>query len=705
MMSTHDSKRRKRTDAEAELLSSEFVQIPKDIVCDRLSRNLRILTFTPSNEPALSVVILGSNVSFLMSGKARLVHLLGTPIHILGASVKADVRATHVLFSPTSHAPITIRQLGTKDSSNAVTKEALQRTISDVLSSVSPTMVDLIWEACTEMEPEVSVLLFLTYACRLTDSVCSVKKFKNLYTIQTDYSSPADAGIVSSLGFSFSLCDSTHGFRVSSEMVQLAEHFVALCTAHYESLSTEAMHSASKPPTLLVAGPKGAGKSSLLRFVINYFLTVGGAQSEIAVLDFDVGQPEFTPSALISLTVVQKPLFGPPFVHQLLGEPKPLCQCFVGCITPSDNPNFYVDCMHYVFGMYQSMPDPKPPLLVNTMGWTQGLGLTLLTEQIILVKPDIVAQLQLNADQPGARQNLPVMDTDSLRSMEGWHLRDLSDQEFNHQVAIIPSLSRSKHQSSVQSNLGAPDHRDLTLLAYFVATLANAPTSLPARGRNDPLGHPVSHFLDCLPYRVPLSCPNPTSSSSDNPDGSAASKLTESAEDDFRLGVCLIQPKSSLFRNPFELLTIDLDALLACLNATLVALCAVPPNLMELTNTTPPCKVIRENPVCKCIGLAICRAIDPSAGLLYLTTGIPDEDLLEVTGILRGFVNLPQCFFLEQPIPIQSDGEPKPVQLPYLGPAETQGPGRISIPSRRSYPRTQHHEFHRTGSSEAYEHS
>lgn len=42
-------------------------------------------------------------------------------------------------------------------------------------------------------------------------------------------------------------------------------------------------------------------------------------------------------------------------------------------------------------------------------------------------------------------------------------------------------------------------------------------------------------------------------------------------------------------------------------------------------------------------------------------------------------------------------------QLPYLGPADIQGTGRAGLPSKRSYPRTNHHDIHRTGTFNSFD--
>ncbi|VDP84862.1 unnamed protein product [Echinostoma caproni] len=340
------------------------------------------------------------------------------------------------------------------------------------------------------------------------------------------------------------------------------------------------------------------------------------------------------------------------------------------------------------------------------------MGMALLVEQIVLTKPDIVAQIQLNAKQPNARLNLPVLDGSTLRSMSGWDSRDwlwsikptypLGDSHME-----VKDKIQNKSTSLPANRYGAPDHRDLTLLAYFMTGLEDAPTSLPSRPKTSPLGHPVAHFLDCLPYHVPvadpliLDTPNPESGTTPmHVDEMRTS--TEPQGNSFRLAVCLMGSAAGLFPSPAYQLPLTLETVMACLNATIVALCAVPPDAIQPCPNSRLSAVVPFDPVCECLGLAICRAVDSTAGILYLTTGISVEHFPKVTAVVRGKVDLPACFFLEQPVPFTPEDCPVQTELPYLGPAETQGIGRVALPSRRHHPRTSHHQIHRTGSSEGF---
>jgi len=68
------------------------------------------------------------------------------------------------------------------------------------------------------------------------------------------------------------------------------------------SQAANSIVSSSTPPVVLVCGPGSVGKSTFARYLLNLLLTT--RCKKVAYLDTDVGQTEFTPPGLISLTVV-----------------------------------------------------------------------------------------------------------------------------------------------------------------------------------------------------------------------------------------------------------------------------------------------------------------------------------------------------------------------------------------------------------------
>ncbi|TPP62101.1 Protein grc3 [Fasciola gigantica] len=414
------------------------------------------------------VLLSSPKAAFTFFGKAYVSYIYGAPMECMGAEISMKSPGPHAIFSPSTHAPLAFRQRvtnmtsdGDDDVLSPFNPSRLETTLRSLFSSDTTSyncFIELVTGQHGMMGDNCSVLLFRPFVCRVSDSLQNVKRFGNLYSLTPGNILPRP--VSQKLGFNFTEGDAT-GFRSSVEMSILADKYVY-------NISKDSSDDTTKPTRLLLAGPKSAGKSSLLRFLVNRLLTQFSNRRippRIAVLDCDVGQPEFTPCGMVSLTIISRPIFGPPFTHHVTKSHNLICQCFVGTVTPSENPNFYLKCLEYVYQAYLNLPTPRPPLIVNTMGWTQGLGMALLVEQIVLTKPDLVAQIQLNPKQFGARQNLPILDAPTLRSMHGWNSRDLSTEPFNHEVFILPSVAHLA-TDRLHSRYGAPDHRDLTLLAY-----------------------------------------------------------------------------------------------------------------------------------------------------------------------------------------------------------------------------------------------
>ncbi|RTG90314.1 polynucleotide 5'-hydroxyl-kinase GRC3/NOL9 [Schistosoma bovis] len=685
------------------------------------SKRAQIIVYLSSRRLCSCFILLGCDTHLAIFGKARFTHLCGPMITIWGGNIGPNPSSSYDLYSPTSHTPLSITQCP-HEKSEYVNKNAAQGLQSSEIkvaleSLCDPSDVQVLTERLGKemsvFRDHVTVLHFSPHRSRVLNSLSEIKRFRFLFHLPSEGTVP-NASLAKLLGFTFLEHDGSLGYQVAPEVSRISLRLRSVpvvdpCNDYVRKL--------------LICGPKGAGKSSLLRFLSNIILTdVEYPLKEkcVAVLDCDIGQPEFTPNGIISLCLVKLPLFGPPYTHILSTNVNIIRQCFVGCITPSDDPSFYLKCLNFVYDAYVNLPEPKPRLLVNTMGWMQGLGLTLLLEQILLVKPDLIIQLRTTGSSNN-RTNSPDLNSSSLKTMDTWNSRDISNETFNHDVILIESDVKLYKYNTIDDpryNLGPPDHRDLMMLTYFMSTLACAYTSLPSRLKDEPLGHPVAHLLDCIPYQVPVTVPSKQQDKCGNVneqknvilsssvstfdvqhDTLEIDSLYTNKNDSNHLAFRIMRPDSNLFAENFAFPS-SVDSLLACLNATLVALCVVPQHNITEPDSTCMYRWISSNPVCECVGLAICRAVDPTAGVIYLTTGVSEDDLLKVTGILRGNVNLPNCFFLDQPFFRTQVYEETSSFLPYLGPVSTQGKGRAGLPSRRSYPKTMHHATHRMGTSD-----
>ncbi|KAI4137308.1 MAG: hypothetical protein L6R39_007354, partial [Caloplaca ligustica] len=213
------------------------------------------------------------------------------------------------------------------------------------------------------------------------------------------------------------------------------------------------------PNAMLVCGPKGSGKSTLSRILMNAILTNTSMASQagntstdatcIALLDVDPGQPEFSPPGQISLVQIKTCNFGPPFTHPIASDDG--CGLIrshhIGSISPNDDPQHYLRCVLDLFHHYRQMlvQYPTCPLIVNTAGWIQGTGLELLlgcirnmsltnviytstqgpsevVETISKATLEAKVQLQLLSSQPAEVAARSPTDLRMMQTMSYFHL-------------------------------------------------------------------------------------------------------------------------------------------------------------------------------------------------------------------------------------------------------------------------------------------
>ncbi|KAF8250170.1 hypothetical protein K440DRAFT_659626 [Wilcoxina mikolae CBS 423.85] len=141
-----------------------------------------------------------------------------------------------------------------------------------------------------------------------------------------------------------------------------------------KALTKKAASTDASPPIIVLAGSKGTGKSTFSRILANRLLTTAGLDS-IAYLDVDPGQPEFSPPGIISLSVLTCPILGPPFTHTLTATRSH----HIGYTSPREDPAHYIRAIIDLLSVYRQSY-PTVPLLINTAGWTKGLGLELLQD-------------------------------------------------------------------------------------------------------------------------------------------------------------------------------------------------------------------------------------------------------------------------------------------------------------------------------------
>ncbi len=151
-------------------------------------------------------------------------------------------------------------------------------------------------------------------------------------------------------------------------------------------------------PVIMVCGPKSSGKSTFSRLTLNNMLNKAALRRKqskattkddgVALLDLDLGQPEFSPPGELSLVHLRTPIFGPPFSHPIVEEQsgnRLVRAHHVAAISPKDDPDHYLACALDLIRHYHRLLQSHPscPLVINCCGWIFGSGLEVLTELIL----------------------------------------------------------------------------------------------------------------------------------------------------------------------------------------------------------------------------------------------------------------------------------------------------------------------------------
>jgi polynucleotide 5'-hydroxyl-kinase GRC3/NOL9 len=138
---------------------------------------------------------------------------------------------------------------------------------------------------------------------------------------------------------------------------------------------------------VLTCGPKGSGKSTFNRYLLNHLLSpppqpdsIHSGNDGVAFLDLDPGQPEFSPMGQVYLSHVRKPNFGPPFSHPTLDgfdDGYIVRAHHLGSVSPKDDPDHYAMCASDLMNSYWKLLQtyPRCPLIINFPGWIFGQGL------------------------------------------------------------------------------------------------------------------------------------------------------------------------------------------------------------------------------------------------------------------------------------------------------------------------------------------
>lgn len=345
---------------------------------------------------------------------------------------------------------------------------------------------------------------------------------------------------------------------------------------------------------ILISGGKGVGKSTTLRYFVNGLLPTRG---EIVVIDFDPGQPEFTPPGCISLNIISRPLTGPNYTHLKT----PFHQLFIGDVNVARCVPRYVKAARKLVDYLNESPRLKGlTVLVNTMGFCTGIGWDLMVYIIRLIHPSTVVQITSERSKNNFRyllssevinDQIPTRFTMEEGESSVWEV------PCDHELHVVPSLAESKAKFGDSWEMEPRQQRDITLLAYL--------SKIPRSEEEDEkfLFSPLPRINDTIPYSVPMS----------------------------NLTVSLIRTM------------VPASHILATMNGNIVALCGV-----DATDETPVShstadfypKTLLRAPLSPCYGFGIVRGVDMEKGKIFINTPLSIEEL-EHANCLIGSIPLP----------------------------------------------------------------
>ncbi|KAF9037010.1 hypothetical protein BDZ89DRAFT_1011226 [Hymenopellis radicata] len=347
--------------------------------------------------------------------------------------------------------------------------------------------------------------------------------------------------------------------------------------------------------TYLIQGSKKSGKSTFARTLTNQLLS---KYQRVAFLECDLGQSEFTPGGMVALNIVESPLLGPPFTHPSL----PVSAHYIGATSPKSSPSHYLAAIQACVQTYRldiktpidngtgiedNRISDSIPLVINTMGWTKGLGADLLIKIHEIAQPGQIFEIEA-----------PVFD-------DWMQPTPAPSREHIHLLKPIP-----QPQNTVYS---ATDIRTLSLLSYFHAIFPTAPQADTYRQLTATSWNTSLPLCAQAPYEVQ------TSTAIDQV------VLTGAGAED----VVAAQVATAL-------------------NVAIVGLVSCEPGALDvmtpLTGTSIPYAqgVSAPSPMSStCQGLALIRSLSPQGDVLHLLTPTPSALLGDARVLVKGEMELP----------------------------------------------------------------
>ncbi|XP_047477880.1 polynucleotide 5'-hydroxyl-kinase NOL9-like isoform X2 [Penaeus chinensis] len=332
-----------------------------------------------------------------------------------------------------------------------------------------------------------------------------------------------------------------------------------------------------KVPCVVVAGGQKVGKSTFFRYLVNSLLSMERSKG-VLCLDFDPGQAELSLPTCLTFLHVKSPLLGPPYTHLTVGSSDSCKQILIGATTPQFVLQKYLNAVQSLSTFshnYESLP-----LVINTMGWTNGTGIDLILDVIRITQPTHVMQICSEKRQ----FNYPFfLNSETVENHKGGIATKPGSSYLEHQMIPLRSVSVLKLNLCNASSL-----REISVLSYF-SQIINQESK---NKKSSMKGIVKIKWCDVVLHVFSAEVPR--------------------------------------------------EKILQAMNASLVTLCKVDPNDIETVGPYYPKQLVEDADFRDIIGWGIVRGIDPLTQELYVLTDLSEETVAaSVNAIIMPDLYLP----------------------------------------------------------------
>lgn len=340
----------------------------------------------------------------------------------------------------------------------------------------------------------------------------------------------------------------------------------------------------------LIAGGKGVGKSTSVRYLINSLLRTSG---KVVLVDVDPGQAECTPAGCVSYSLIEEPLMGPNFTHLKM----PVYQLYLDDINVARCVTRYLEGVKMLIERLQRCPVlSRLPIVVNTMGFTYDLGWDIAMFTIKLIRPTII--LQIMSSRKKNYQNYLSAEVVNKQKCS-WMCCDETFIDWykpcEHDLCILQSQAEMRKD---EWNMEPYQQRELVMISYLSGIVRN---------NDDSLQYTTEQSFDITkvaPYAAPFS------------------------------SLCII---------PQRLFGIPASRTLTVINGNIVALCGIDlaeQSSQESDNTSGLRVLTQRSPLCTCYGFGIIRGIDTERREVFINTPLPIS-IMQHINCLAGCISVP----------------------------------------------------------------